>query len=363
VKARTIHGDRGEAGVPLTRTFHDHLLGIMKSDARNPEVQNRYDGALARDPRRPGPDLSFSGNEAKPLFHNTGNGFVEIGTTMGIGRTEDCRGFVLADLDGDGGLDVVMHNYFRNPIVALLNRAAGEGRWLRIRLHGTKSNRFGIGARVTVNGKVQDLFCGSGYLSSGPPELHFGLGQAQKADVKLRWPSGKVEDYAGLEVDRIHTFVEGDPSGHRVEELRRETIDVPAPPPPRPDVEVRSLVRGLVTLEGSPAGIEEPAILILFRTGCHTCRKDLRRLQELESQAKGLGVRLAWVSIDPDVKKVAEEFRLNGATVMPLEPDRPITLGATPTVYFVDGKRLEKYTGRFAVTAAFADAARLIGSK
>ena len=241
MKARTIHGDKPQVGAPLTKSFHEHLVTILKSDARNPEVQNRYDQALARDPRRPGPDMSFSGNEANPLFHNFGGGFAEIGTTTGISRTEDSRGFVLVDLDGDGALDVVMHNYFRNPIVALLNRAAGDGKWLRIRLRGTRSNRFGIGARVTVNGRVQELACGSGYLSGNAPELHFGLGKAEKADVTVRWPSGRVETYKRIDANRIHAFVEGDASMHRVEELKRETIEPPAAEPPKLDLDAEKV--------------------------------------------------------------------------------------------------------------------------
>jgi thiol-disulfide isomerase/thioredoxin len=356
VKARTIHGDKPQAGVPLTQSFHEHLVTIMKSDAKNPEVQNRYDQAVAKDPRRPGPDISFSGNEANPLFHNTGNGFVEIGTTTGISRTEDSRGFVLLDLDGDGAQDLVLHNYFRNPIVALLNRAAGDGRWLRVRLRGTKSNRFGIGARVTVNGRMQDLTCGSGYLSGNAPELHFGLGKAEKADVKLRWPLGRVEEYKQVDSNRIHTFVEGDVTAHRAEELKRETIEPAAPAPSKPEGDARSLFQGLATLKGEPAPVEGPAIAILFSTGCHACVEDLKRMEELEQQAKGLGIRLAWVTIDPDVKKVEEEFRLNGAPVMPLQPARALSGVATPTVYYRAGDRVEKYTGRFAVTAAFVAA-------
>jgi len=77
---------------------------------------------------------------------------------------------------------------------------------------------------------------------------------------------------------------------------------------------------------------------------------------------RGLGVRLAWVTIDPDVKKVESEFRLNGAPSMPLQPGRPVSGIATPTVYFVSRNRLEKYTGRFGVTAALADAPRLLNS-
>lgn len=356
MKARTIHADLPQAGVPLTKSFHDHLLTIMKSDAKNPEVQNRYDQALARDPGRPGPDISFSGNEAKPLFHNTGNGFVEIGTTTGISRTEDSRGFVLVDLDGDGALDVVMHNYYRNPIVALLNRAAGDRKWLRIRLVGTKSNRFGIGARVTVNGRVQDLVCGSGYQSGNAPELHFGLGTAVRADVSIRWPSGRVEEYKQVEANRIHTFVEGDASGHRFAELKYEPIELPPAPPARTEPDVRSLLKGLLTMAGEPAPVEGPAIAILFSTGCHACIEDLKRMGVVEQRAKALGVRLVWITTDSDVMSVEREFKLNGAPSAPLQLGRPLKGLATPTVYRVMPGGIEKYTGRFAVTAALDDA-------
>jgi hypothetical protein len=357
VKARTIHGDKPEAGVPLTKTFQDHILTILKSDAKNPEVQNRYDTALARDRARTGPDISFSGNEANPLFHNTGSGFAEIGTTMGISRTEDSRGFVLVDLDGDGAQDVVLHNYFRNPLVALLNRTKGAGRWLRLKLQGTKSNRFGIGARVTVNGRVQELACGTGYLSGNAPELHFGLGSAERADVSVRWPSGLVEEIKSLPANRIHTLVEGNASARRSEELQKREIAAEVPGAPGPDLDVRTLLKGLKTMEGQPAGLEGPAIVVLFSISCHACVDDLKRMDELERRARELGVRVAWVTIDQDWAKAGESFRLNAAPTQPLRPASPLAGVATPTVYWVTPDRLETFTGRFAVTAALAEAA------
>jgi len=352
VKARTIHGDKPQAGVPLTKTFHDHLLTVMKSDARNPEVQNRYDQALARDRQRPGPDLSFSGNEANPLFHNTGNGFAEIGTTTGISRTEDSRGFVLIDLDGDGAQDVVLHNYFRNPLVALLNRAAGGGRWLRVRLTGTKSNRFGIGARVTVNGKVQELHCGSGYLSGNAPELHFGLGKAEVADVSIRWPSGLVEHYPKLESNLIHAFVEGDAGSRRSAPLTRHAVEPPAPGPPKPPEDIRSLLLKTATLKGEPSPVEGPAIVIFFRSACHACIEEFKRMDSLERQATSMGVKLVWITLDADVARVEEEFRLNRAPSMPLQLGRVLNGWSTPSVYYLSPDRVEKFTGRHAVNAA-----------
>ncbi|MBI3855175.1 MAG: CRTAC1 family protein [Planctomycetes bacterium] len=359
MKARTIHGDKPQAGVPLTNTFHDHLLKIMKSDAGNPEVQNRYDKALARDREHPGPDLSFSGNEANPLFHHTGAGFEEIGTTTGISRTEDSRGFVLVDLDGDGALDVVMHNFFRNPLVALLNRAADKKeRWIRIRLQGRKSNRFGIGAQVTVNGRVQELPCGTGYLSGNAPELHYGLGKDELADVAIRWPSGLKEEYKRVESNLIHTFVEGDAGARRAEKPPVHPIELPAPEKPKPPLDVRALLKKSATLKGDPAPVGGPAIAVFFSTGCHACVEDLKRMGELEEQAKTLGIRLAWITLDADVARVEEEFRINAAPAMPLQPGRLLEGWATPTVYLVAPERLEKFTGRHAVAAAFAAAGK-----
>lgn len=355
MKARTIHGDKPRAGVPLTKTFHDHLVTIMKSDATNPEVQNRYDEALASG--RLGPDISFSGNEANPLFHNTGSGFAEIGTTLGLSRTEDSRGFVLLDLNEDGAQDVVIHNFFRNPLVALLNRAAGKDHnWVRIRLRGTKSNRFGIGARVEVNGQVRELHCGTGYLSGNAPELHFGLGKSDVKKLKITWPSGQAHEIKDVGVNAIYTF--GEDGSREIRTLQQETIDIPAAEPPKPEVEVRTLLKGLAKLNGEQAPLEGPAIVVFFSTTCHACVADLKRMGALEEKAKALGVKLAWVTLNSNLAKVEEEFRVNGAPSMPLHPGRALPGWATPTVYLVRGDQVEKFTGRHAVDAAFDAASR-----
>jgi hypothetical protein len=356
VRARTVHAEDSKAGVPLTETFHRHLSSILQSESRNPEVQTRF--ARAKAAGLPGPDVSFSGNEANPLFHNTGGGFVEIGTTLGISRTEDSRGFVLVDLDRDGAQDVVLHNYFRNPTVALLNRAAGGSRWMRVRLRGTASNRFGIGARVTVNGRVQELACGSGYQSGNAPELHFGLGKAERADVRVRWPSGKTQEHRRLEADRVYTLVEGD---HQAKGEALAPVSVPAGRwPDRPaEPDVRAMLKGLRTLRGQPSPVEAERVLAVFLSiDCHACVEELRRMAELEARAKELGLRLAWIALDPDPARVERDFLENRAPSMPLFPADPLPGWATPTVYLVWPGGAGKFTGRFAVTAALEEAAR-----
>jgi hypothetical protein len=70
-------------------------------------------------------------------------------------------------------------------------------RWLGVRLRGSKSNREGLGAQVTVvlpGGRriTQAMDGNSGYLARSVLPLYFGLGAAeQAASVEVRWPSGQ----------------------------------------------------------------------------------------------------------------------------------------------------------------------------
>jgi hypothetical protein len=301
-----------------------------------------------------GPDVNFSGNEANPLFHNTGKGFEEIGTTLGASRLEDGRGYVLVDLDRDGTQDVVLHNFYRNPALALMNRSGAGKRWLRVGLRGTKSNRFGIGARVRAGGQAQEMVAGHGYLSGNAPVLHFGLGAAAETDVQVRWPSGRVDEWKGLGADRVWTLTEGEAKASS-EELQRIEVPVAEPAAPAPDPDVRELLAGLRTLEGKPAPVEGPALVVLFSLDCHACVEELKRMGELEERAKKQGLRLVWVTKDADPLRVETEFRANLAPSMPCLPPRALPGAPVPCVWRVTPGRVEKYVGRFAVTAALED--------
>lgn len=75
-------------------------------------------------------------------------------------------------------------------------------------------DRDGIGAQITVKvGErtlVDEVRSGWSYISNNDMRVHFGLGPATKIDaVQVRWPSGLIEEFAGLRVDTIHTLKEG----------------------------------------------------------------------------------------------------------------------------------------------------------
>jgi hypothetical protein len=100
------------------------------------------------------------------------------------------------------------------PPSLLVNQVRSLNHWIGLRLQGTKSNRDGIGARVTVKVGprvlVDEVRSGSSYDSNNDIRVHFGLGAAAKMDsIQVRWPSGLVEQFDGTSVDAIHTLKEG----------------------------------------------------------------------------------------------------------------------------------------------------------
>ena len=117
------------------------------------------------------------------------------------------RGVAFGDLDNDGRMDAVVAVLNGRPVV-YRNRWRNGNHWLMLRLVGTRSNRDGFGARVSVNG--QSGYCTStgSYLSAHDKRLHFGLGTAQSARVEILWPSGTRQVLEKVSADRILTVKE-----------------------------------------------------------------------------------------------------------------------------------------------------------
>jgi hypothetical protein len=96
----------------------------------------------------------------------------------------------------------------------LVNATHYNNHWVTFRTEGTRSNRDGIGAKISVKAGgrtlVNEVRSGSSYISQNDLRVHFGLGLAPKIDgVEIRWPSGLVEHFDNLAVDVIHVLKEG----------------------------------------------------------------------------------------------------------------------------------------------------------
>ena len=165
--------------------------------------------------------------EHKYLYRNLRNAQFEEVTKLGgpgITNAAPARGCAFGDYNNDGHVDVVVNCVNSEPQLLRCNWTDDTTRkrnWIKIRTVGTKSNRTGIGARLSVTAQtdpkaakplvqIDEVRSGGGYYSQNDLRVHFGLDQAKKVDViEIRWPSGAVDVLKDLEVNRLYVIQEG----------------------------------------------------------------------------------------------------------------------------------------------------------
>jgi len=160
-------------------------------------------------------DSSWSGQERNVAYANNRDGtFSEVSGALGLDFPEDSRSFVLADIDHDGRLELILKNRNAPQLRILHNQMKDIGDSIAFRLRGTRSNRDAIGTAVTVEaGKLSQtkyLQAGSGFLAQHSKELFFGVGKTEETiRVSIRWPSGLSQTFEGLPVNHQIEVEEG----------------------------------------------------------------------------------------------------------------------------------------------------------
>jgi hypothetical protein len=143
------------------------------------------------------------------LMQQADGTFSEHSVGAGVASTARGRGAALADLDGDGRLDLVLVNR-RAGAELYRNVTPDAGHWLAVELHQPGRNPRAVGARVRVDAtrwsEEQEITIGGGHAGGQAGPLHFGLGDVTDVKITVVWPDGTQTQHAPAGVNRRITL-------------------------------------------------------------------------------------------------------------------------------------------------------------
>ena len=164
-----------------------------------------------------GPDNPFPLQQPNLLIRNLGMGkFEDVTDRAGavFRLSEVSRGAAFGDIDNDGDVDVVVTNA-AGQVRLLLNQVGNRQHWLGLRLVGADGLRDMLGTRVAIiRSEGPTLWrrarADGSYASANDPRVVVGLGRSTAVRaIQVIWPSGRVEEWSGVAVDRYTTLREG----------------------------------------------------------------------------------------------------------------------------------------------------------
>jgi len=176
--------------------------------------QNWYKAGVLFDPKNFGRE-SWHGWDRNRYLRNNGDGtFTEMGRGAGVDLLLNSRGLAVADFWNRGVLDLAI-SACDDRHALLRNEVATKRNWFAVETVGTKSNRDGIGARITLRigsqTQMREVLCGDSYGSQSSLRMYFGIDKANTIDeLTVRWPrSGVVQTFRNVPANRIVEVAEG----------------------------------------------------------------------------------------------------------------------------------------------------------
>src|SRR5882724_746615 len=162
------------------------------------------------------PNVKYA--QAPHLFRNKGKKkFEEMTGKLGraLQRAIVGRGAAYGDYDNDGDLDLLITSN-NGPARLLRNENGNQNDLLRVKTVGTRANRDGIGAQVTLKTAKTKQFSmvktGSSYCSQSELPIVFGLGAPEEGrtlSLEITWPGGQKDSISDVKPNQSITVQEG----------------------------------------------------------------------------------------------------------------------------------------------------------
>lgn len=131
--------------------------------------------------------------------------FEEAAAEAGTASMARSRGAALVDLNCDGRLDLAVVNR-RTSLEVYRNVSSPTGRWLSVEVRQPAPNTFAVGAWIEVRTgdrvQAREITVGGGHTGGQSGPEHFGLGEAEVAELRVVWPNGTVSDWSEVRPDQ-----------------------------------------------------------------------------------------------------------------------------------------------------------------
>ena len=189
----------------LTLTFGCFFLdfdldGRLDIFAANGHVENEINAVQS--------EVTYA--QSPHLFRNLGKGtFTDVVTRVGSDLSNPIvgRGAAYGDIDNDGDWDLLVTTS-NGPAHLYRNDGGNSKNWIKLKLNGTKSNRDGIGAKITIRAasgtQTRNIKSGCSYCSQNELSAIFGVGDDTQIDaIEVAWPSGAVDRLTGVTPNQL----------------------------------------------------------------------------------------------------------------------------------------------------------------
>lgn len=280
---------------------------------------------------------SLSGWERNHLFMNKGSEFEDVSLISGMDSVSDTRAHCTLDFNRDGYPDVALVNANAPHLQVYMNRlrelSSEPNNFVAVKLIGGNATdqpstewscRDAVGALIDVTTTertyVREMRFGEGFAAQNSSTLIFGTGRDSRVDLKVRWPSGKSNEFKDIEVGRLVKVFENPD-----ESVNGSGLDVED-----------YLPSVMAVAQGSPNPIEDRfavfdetrrgqyQLVVSMATWCAACKKNAPQVKRLKEYF-GEGIGLYGLPIDPN----DSTEKLNGY-IESQQPAYELLINATP---------------------------------